>query len=288
MQSLPTTLAPPPRHVPVSLRVLNFFNGAAQLGWLVFGFGLMFFWFFAANGDYSFVTFRGPHATAKGRVTSVADTGASENKRRVRANHYEYAAAGMTLTGTSYSTGEAVTEGQEVTIEYDAAHPARSRIAGLRRALFGPFVSFVAIFPAVGLLILIPSTVMGVRRNRLLREGMLAMGVLANKEPTNMTVNKRPVYKLTFAFTARDGRKYEAEARTSETARLEDEATEPLLYDPSEPSRAYVLDEAPARPEFEMNGELRGRPAAALASLVFPAIVIAGHGTYILFKLGVF
>jgi len=287
MQSNPTSLAAPPRHVPLSLRILNFFNAPAQFGWIFFGFGMIFFWAFALNGDYSFINFRGPLASGKGRVTSVVDTSASENKSRVRASHYEYSVAGKTLSGTSYSTGAAPAEGDEVTVEYSPDNPGRSRIAGMRRAMFGPGVSIVSLFPFIGLVVLVPTTLLGIKRNRLLREGMLAMGTLTNKEPTNMTVNKRPVYKLTFDFAARDGRRYEAIARTSLTERLEDEAQEPLLYDPSNPAKAYLLDEAPARPQFEMNGELRGRPAAALASLVFPVLVIGGHGLVVLFKLGV-
>jgi len=38
MTTMPMQFAPPPRHVPLSLRVVNMFNGAAQLGWGVFGF----------------------------------------------------------------------------------------------------------------------------------------------------------------------------------------------------------------------------------------------------------
>jgi hypothetical protein len=101
-----------------------------------------------------------------------------------------------------------------------------------------------------------------------------------------MTVNKRRVYELTFSFTSRDGRRCEAKTRTSITERLEDESQEPLLYDPHNPEIAYVLDEAPARPQFEMNGELQGRGLVALGWLVLPLLVVLGHGYVALLKLG--
>jgi len=286
MHPMSTRLAAPPRRVPLSLQVTNYFNGLAQVGWFVFGFGMIFFWVFSANSDLSFLTFRGPHQVAQGKVLDVEGTSASENDQPVSANHYEYSVAGRSFRGTSYSTGDSAAAGATVPVEYDASRPERSRIAGMRRAMFGPGAALANLFPLIGLILLIPATRIGIRRNRLLREGVLANGELVNKAPTNMKVNNRPVYELTFAFTARDGRRCEAKARTSITERLEDEEQEPLLYDPNDPSFAYVLDEAPARPQFDMNGELRGRGLAALGWLIVPALVVVGHGFAAAVKLG--
>jgi hypothetical protein len=281
------SLTPAPRHVPLSLQIVNFFNVIAQIGWAIFGFGMIFFWGFVTNADFSFVNFRGSHGTVIGKVTRVEETGASVNRSRVRANHYEYSLDGNLFTGVSYSTGQSVSSGEAVEIEFDQDHPARSRITGQRRALFGPGVTFVTLFPLIGLAILVPSTLSGIKRNRLLREGLLATGTLKSKSRTNVTVNNRPLYELIFEFTARDGRRHEAKARSTATERLEDEAQEPLLYDPNDPTRAYLLDEAPARPEIEANGDLRGRPAAAGRSLILPGLMIVAHGAVLLIKLGV-
>lgn len=280
-----TTLAPAPRRVPLSLQVVNFFNGFSQIGWIVFGFGMIFFWVFTPNADFSFATFRGSIATANGKVTDVESTGASENDVNVKANHYEFSVAGQKYRGTAYSTGDEVTPGEEVTVEYDEDDPERSRIEGMRRAIFGPAVALVNIFPLIGLGLLIPATRTGLKRNRLLREGVLAQGKLIGREPTNMTINNRRVFELHFEFNARDGRRYTAKARTTNSERLEDEATEPLLYDPGDPTRAYVLDEAPARPELESNGDLRGRPVSALFALIIPLCVIGIHALVLYVKL---
>jgi len=274
MEAMPVMLAPPPRRVPLSLMLVNLFNLFAQIGWFVFGFGMIFAWVFLGNADFSFVTFRGPHAQSTGRVTSVEATGSSQNDQAITANHYEFSVAGSRFSGTSYTNTDSKSAGDEVTIEYDEKHPERSRIAGMRRGQFGPLVMLVLIFPFIGALFIVFATLSGFRRNHLLRHGLLSTGKLLGRERTNVTVNDRPVWKLTFEYLARDGQRHEATASTTDTARLEDEAQEPLLYDPARPSVAYVLDEAPARPQFESNGDLRGRPLPGLLSAIIPGLVI--------------
>lgn len=274
-----------PRRVPLSLQVVNFFNGFSQIGWLLFGFGMIFFWAFTFNADLSFVTFRGPHETVDGKVMHVESTNASENKMPVHAHYYEYSVAGTLHSGTSYSTGDSLSAGETVTVEYDQGDPSRSRIEGMRRALFGPWVVLVNLFPFIGLALMIPATITGLKRNRLLRDGLIAQGKLVSKEATNITINDRPLYELGFEFTARDGKHYVAKARATDTARLQDESREPLLYDPADPTRAYVLDEAPARPEFEPGGELRGNPVRAIRATILPLIVIVAHGWVLWTKL---
>jgi hypothetical protein len=264
--------------------VVNFFNMGAQIGWFVFGFGMIFFWAFTWNVDFSFVTFRGEHRTTTGRVTEVEDTRASENKQHIYAHHYEYSVLGTPYKGTSWTKEQQLSAGTVVDVEYDDVHPERSRIAGMRRGMFSPGVLFVVIFPAIGLGLLLGFTRSGVKRNHLLRDGVFTTGVLKSRQPTNMMVNKRRVFELIFEFTTRDGRRCEASARTTDPGRLEDEAKEPLLYDPENPSKAYLLDEAPARPKVEMNGDLVGRPQAAIASLIVPALVMLGHGLVVYFK----
>lgn len=272
---------PPPRRVPPSLMLLSLFNGWSQIGWFVFGFGMIFFWVFAGNADLSLITFRGEIAEVPAKVVKVEETGASENETTVYANHYQFSAAGQTFTGTSYSTGSRATEGEEVRVQYKPGNPLRSRIAGMRRAQFGPFALIVVIFPFIGFVFVYFAHKHGFRRIHLLRTGLLTTGRLVGKEPTNMTVNDRRVYELTYEFTARDGQKCKATASSSDTTKLEDDESEPLLYDPEDTTCAYLLDEAPSRPEIDGTGQLVGRPIPALLSAIIPGIVIAAHVLYL-------
>lgn len=284
MHSMPTQFTAPPRRVPLSLSILNVCGLFSQIGWFVFGFGMIFFWVFVGNSDFSFVTLRNAERTT-GKVTRIEETGASENDTVVVANHYEYSVAGQRLTGTSYTTGNRAAAGEEVTVEYAPGNPAKSRIAGMRTAQFGKGVLLVVIFPLIGFLMLYFAMRGGLKRARLLRNGIFTTGRLIDKEPTNMTVNDRRVYELTFEFISRDGRRCEAKTRTSVPALLEDEHDEPLLYDPDYPSNVYLIDELPSRPEINGVGELIGRPMAAGLALILPAIVIGAHALYFYAKL---
>ena len=275
----------PPRRVPLSLRLVNLFNGWSQIGWAVFGFGMIFFWAFGGNADFSFLTFRNPEGRTTGRITRVEGTGASENHQSISANHYEYSVAGQPFHGTSYSLGSSASEGSEVTVEYDEDAPQRSRIEGMRRGQFGPFVLFVTIFPAIGLVFLIVGTRTGTKRNHLLREGILTTGKCIDRRPTNVRINRQPVWEVVFEFFDRNGQRRECSARAVDTTRLEDEAAEPLLYDPNDPSKAFVVDEAPARPQFDLNGDMHGQLGRAVALSIVPGIVIAINALVLYFKL---
>lgn len=267
----------PPRHVPLSLRIVNLCNGIAQVGWLVFGFSMIFVWTFVANGDYSFLTFRGPFEQATGRIVDVDETGASENNSRITAYHYEYSVSGYPFKGVSYSTSASAATGDSVPVEYAPGHPERSRVAGMRRAMFGPFVLFVLLFPTIALVVIVVAVRIGLKRNHVLQHGVFTTGTLKDIQPTNMRVNRRTVMAATFEFTGRDGQRHETEARTTDTRRLEDEAAEPLLYDPNDPTKAWMLDEAPARPSLTASGDLTGNPVRAVVAAIVPALVIAGN-----------
>jgi hypothetical protein len=260
--------------------VANSFNMVALIGWFVLGFSSIFVWTFGANADLSFLTFRGEVQKAIAEVTKVEETGASENKQKVMASHYQYSVAGRPFTGIAYATGSSLDPGQKVEVEFKPDDPSRSRVPGFRRAMFGPFVLFILVFPAVAIGLIYGGWRMGRRRNHALEHGLLANGKLIARNPTNITVNKQPVWEYVFEFTARDGRRHQAKARTTNTWALEDEDTEPLLYDPADPERAYVLDEAPARPELDDRGEIVGRPLA-FARLLLPGIVIAANAAVV-------
>ena len=285
MQNTLTYLAVAPRRVPLSLRIVNVFGGLSQLGWGILLFGSIFFWPFGGQADLSFLTFDGG-GRAMGRVTGFKETGASENDQKVMATHYEYSVAGRTFTGTSYTTDALPAEAAPVEVEYDASDPATSRIAGMRRAVFGPWTLLVGILPLAGAILVYFGMRSGMKRNRLLRNGLLASGKLVSREETNVTVNRRRLWKLTFEFVDRLGQRHQAVAATTAYERLEDEAAEPLLYDADDPQRAYVLDELPARPRVE-GGELVGRGASAVFVLILPAIVIAVNALIVTLKLGV-
>ena len=87
------------------------------------------------------------------------------------------------------------------------------------------------------------------------------------------------------AASTPEGITYEAAAKTHDTTKLEDQAEEPLLYDPMRPSYAVMLDDLPGNPRIMENGTIHAGPAAStIKVLVIPLVTIIGHGIYIFLK----
>ncbi|HEY4641714.1 MAG TPA: DUF3592 domain-containing protein [Thermoanaerobaculia bacterium] len=267
-------LPPPPRNVPLPLAIVMVTG--SKIAWGVLAFASIFFWLFCARADLSFLTFQPPFEEAQGTVTSVRDAGAREDRQNLYAIEYSYHVQGAALSGTSYALGSVPELGERVTVEYRAGNPLRSRIAGMRRDLWSPWILMLAAFPGVCLIAVIVTMRNGMRRRHLLRDGMLTTGRLAEKRKTNVTVNKRVVYELIFEFEAYDGRQFTTSSKTNQPDRLEDQAEEPLIYDPLDPSRAYLLDSLPSRPQLDEVGNLRDPGAgAAVFALLVPIVAIA-------------
>jgi hypothetical protein len=284
-RSISDLLSPPPRSVPLSVRLRVLFGGFSnQFGWLFVGFGMIFVWVFTLNADFaSPLLFLLPTQTTVGVVEGVERTNASENDVTVYSVDYVFFdRSGAQHRDTSYSTGNPAI-GSRVTVEYLSMRASISRVMGMRRAPFGPFAAFAMLFPLIGLAFLSSGLKQGLRANRLLAKGRIAHGTLISSQPTGATINNRPVIKLTFAFKSYEGTEWHAIAKTHQPEDLRDEQEEPLLYDPHLPSEAVLLDDLPGSTTFDPSGQLE--PAGiweTARTLILPALTVLGHGTYLL------
>ena len=287
-------LAGPPRSVPLSVRLRILLGGFLnQFGWIFFGFGLVFVWAFTLNADLtSWYRFRGQLETSEGKVIDCKKTLYSEGGSKhskgtpVYEIHYDFTTAdGTEYKGLSYITGKQFELGQKVTIEYPQGKAQTSRIKGMRQKPVGLFGIFPVVFPMIGLLFIIRGIKKGIKANRLLTLGEQTTGRLKSKERTNTKVNKKPVFKLTFEFNTPEEMTYETLVKTHETGKLEDQAEEPLLYDPVHPSYAVMLDDLPGNPRIMENGTIQaGSAAGTIMLLIIPLATIIGHGIYIYLK----
>ena len=149
----------------------------------------------------------------------------------------------------------------------------------------GLFGLMPIIFPLVGLCLMTVGLRKGIRGNRLLAIGHQTTGKLKSKVATSTKINNRTVFKLTFEFTAADGIGYEAVGKTHKPEKLEDEAEEPLLYNPILPSYVVMLDALPGSPRIDANGDIRaGSPVTALMCLAIPTVTVLGHAGYVYVK----
>jgi hypothetical protein len=287
MSSSSASLIPPPRAVPLLLRAQLLVGGFLnQFGWIFFGFGMIFAWLFAAQSDpAAWIDFSGELETAPGVVTGCSETNASEGGSKhsrgnpIYAHQYDFRIKDARFSGVSYSTRRQEA-GADVTIEFPKGSPGRSRIEGMRTALFPPWVLFVLLFPLIGAAFITVGFWRGRRAIRLLKWGQPALGTLKDKEATSVRVNNRPVYKLTFEFLDDAGTPRHAIAKTHQTELLEDDASELLVYDPWDPSQATLLDHLPGSPRVDEFGMLHAPGLSAALVLVIPLASLFGHGIY--------
>lgn len=278
----------PPRAVPACVSLTVLFGGALQqVGWLLFGFGMIFFYAFVLQADWS-----GPLLAvmetrrATGLVTSVEGTNASENDSPVYAVHYRFIAAdGTKVEATAYSTGYYPDAGQRLSVTYMRSQPNVARVEGMRRTTFGPLAAIAGIFPLIGAVMILFGLREGLKGNRLLGSGRLAFGTLTAAVPTNTTINNRQVIAMTFSFRAHDGATYEVTSKTNQPERLGDQVEELVLFDPNDPTYGTALDGMPGSLSIDNSGGLRlGSPAACLTTLILPGITLLGHGLYLFFR----
>ena len=234
-----------PREVPQGTQVaLVIKNAWFAVGAFVFLFGMVFLLAFSSVIDFRSVFFTEPLATAQGKLVSVEQSGASENKRRIYQYGYEYTVNGETLRGVSYqSASPELTVGAALTVEYQQTQPAFSRAQGMRLKPFSLWLlPILLIFPGIGAGLLLFATTRGLRHIHLVKNGILVSGVVTKKVPTNTRINNQTVYEVFFKFKTKEGVEVTTSIKTHHTAELGDDAKEPLVYDNDAPQNAVPLD----------------------------------------------
>ena len=295
MEHATSSVAPPaiqqrvPRDVSAATRwSLRLGGGVGIAGWAMFGFGMIFFWSFAMNADVaSLWQFNGETERAMGQVThsekTKFTTGGSKSRRGkpVFANGYVFTSAdGNERWGVSYATDHSLRVGQVVEVEHPKGRPGISRIVGMRRAVLPGVTALVALGPAVGLWMILINFRRGSRYADLLENGRLAWGKMVSKETTMARVNRKPVYKMTFEFTADNRRTYQVVAKTHATGELEDEEHELVLYEAGDPSVAVVADALPAGIRVDEKGRVHEK-VPVFVWVLLPMFAVIGHGTYV-------
>ncbi|MHC9543541.1 MAG: DUF3592 domain-containing protein [Vulcanimicrobiota bacterium] len=287
-------ISPPPRQVPLSIAVKVIFGDFASLfGWIFFGAGMIFFWVFAMNADFSSLSYSSSSwVSTNGVMTTSEQTHFSEGGSRssrgtlIYANHFRFKAAdGNEYEGVSYSKGaynppRSVVESNvmAVSVQYISSNPRISRIMGQRLKPLSPNVIFVMIFSIVGFCFLAFGMIQGFKALKLLASGETALGTLKKKDSTNTRINNRRVYALTFSFNTKDGIPATAVARTNEPDKLEDDREERLFYNPINPSEAVLFDSLPGGVGIDGRGDIYDpSPLKSFLYLIIPAIVLLGN-----------
>jgi hypothetical protein len=276
----------PPRSVPLSCRLALMLNAGVQIGFFVLAFSTPFFWIFVANADLPFLTFHGERMRTNGTVTAVVDTHASEERGQIWQLNYTYSVAARQYEGVSYASGGTdFGPGSVVIVEYLERDSARSRIEGLRRGMFGAGVLVLLIFPAIGLGIVLAALRYGMGKSATLCRGVTVFAKYKETRPTNMTVNKRPLFEVIHEYRTLEGELREASTTTTDVESITDDAEEMLLYDPARRDSGVPVDSLTPLPELDEGGGFRPNLTGAFLRLLFPAAVIAGNALWLASRL---
>ncbi len=174
-------LSPPPRTVPLALRVRLLASAPALFGSLFFGLGcLIGLPLFLASDPLGTWRLARRLQPARGVLETVEATGVVENERTVYRYAYTFRLPDGTRTqGQCFGTiplggppGKNQLVSIPVIVQYDPMHPETSRIQGTHTGRLDPGVGIVLIFPLIGVVIT-AIAVSGARR----RIDLLANGV---------------------------------------------------------------------------------------------------------------
>lgn len=275
------------RHVPFLPRLTMLFGGgAAAVGWFLLAFvGIHTVLFVPRNDILSPVV-------AVARVVGLTEVAEAKVRRRERTGItvgggdsrpgrplYEVESYFRTPNGRIHGGTYYTMSGGRL-VRYVRWLPGISAIEGggmTMQAILGPL--FMAAFWGVGLFMVVPTFRRGLAGGRLLRMGELAEARLVSKEATNTQINEQTVYRLRFAYEVPGWGTGTLEVDTHETARLLDDAREPMLYDPVDPGDAILLDSLPSPVRVDpVTDEVDIVGGHFLGVLVCPAIAAVEYG----------
>lgn len=289
-------LAPPPRPVPLQIRIDELFGGTTSvLGWSFLGLGLIFVWIFCLNADLSGWRFLAGKAGIAARTTGCRSTSFSEGGsnhsrgRPIYANDFFFQYGGPTggrvVMGTSYGQ-QCLQAGRDAVAEFPPGKPEYARLRGMRRAPMPWVLIWIGLFPLIGAGFVYASLRGGLRDIGLLRRGVTARGQVVAKRATGTRINNRPQYELDMAFKDAFGVERRFSTKTCFPEKLEGEGVHNVFYDPDRPGDAISVDALPEPLFADLSGGLAsdGWTRAGL-SLVPPALTIGGHAAYWLWRL---
>jgi len=192
-------------------------------------------------------------ATSQAVVTDVTDTNASENDATVYRYTFRFETAEEeTTTARSYSTGRLYSRATEWTSSICQASQVWPRLQGTRLSTFSPWVMpFVSIFPLIGLVMLVVSTVSGLRQVFLLIYGEIGGGASAF-EQADRYAREQAAGDLNTATscTPAMGRRTRR-VRALPSGRVGGRSRRSSLYLPSNPKLSVLVDALPLRYPLE-------------------------------------
>ncbi|AWI08892.1 hypothetical protein CKA38_06175 [Ereboglobus luteus] len=137
------------------------------------------------------------HLVTTGRVSEAEKSNMSINETPVYRYAFEFTASesGEVVQGVCYTTGRAWNKGDKVGVLYIEGNPSTARIEGSRLSAGSVATLFVLIFPLVGAIIVVVSIHVPLRRQWMLKNGMVGEFRVRKIVSTNVKINKQLRYR---------------------------------------------------------------------------------------------
>jgi hypothetical protein len=235
--------------VPFRIRILLLFGRTSFIiGFLFSLIGLAFITYFSMQLNWN-ILFAGKKdlVVTSGFITSLNETLYKVNESPLYEYRYRYFdESQIPYSGFFLEYADAYEPGQEITIQYLKDSPEVSRFAGKDRRNYDQIMFLAGVASIIiGFLFLYPSYRRTKRERKIIMMGRPAEGKLVYAEPTNLRVNEQPVYKLTYEYYTNRDDVQKFSVRSHMIRNISDEHTEILIYDPSNPAKALVVDTLP-------------------------------------------
>jgi len=225
------------------------------IGAIFFALSVIMLAVFGSLINFNDYRFKSDSPVTMGVVQQINPTNTKVNKVTVYQNIFEYTlSSNLKQTSSSYTIGKTYSVNDTSKVTYLASDPKIARIENSTLSMVEAWVLLIlAPFFLVGFFMLFFHIKSAVKNLKILKYGKLTTGTLIHKEPTNVQINKRTVYKLTFEFSDSFNNKYQAIAKSHIPEKLTDEAQEQLVYLPDNPEKAVLLDSLPSSVKQYMN-----------------------------------
>lgn len=285
-------LALAPREVPLGAWLgIRLGQTLAQAGFGFLVFSLFPILVFLRHADIAGLwRYDGELETTTGRITAVERTSASQGGGKHRRGtpiqriEFEFERGGERLSGVSYGAVLPPELGATVKVEMPAGEPQFARIENLRSDLFGAEALMVLLFPAFGLAALLLSQWHATKELALARNGHAALGRTLEVARRQFR-RKRRSFNVVYEFEA-EGRTIRDDDTTQRERVYEDPCGLRILYDPNDPEKHWVVDDASLPLVVDAMGRIQSPPAGKLAlRFILPTLLVLSLGGWGLWSL---
>jgi hypothetical protein len=273
------SISRPPRSVSLGLKLKLLSGGPVNLfAWAFISFGLVFCLIFdIAETVRELKMFSGQIMTAEGVSTGFSGTNFTVDDETVIELRYSFRGIdNKQYHGRSFATGIYIDEGTPVPVEFNVDYPQYSRIEGTRYSVMGAWGLLILLLPLTGLIVLIFSLKSGFSKINILKNGIPARGNLIKSYETGTEINECPVYKMIFEYRDENGQTHKTSVKTTNPDVLEDDDSEKMIYNPSNPSKAVFIDTLPYNTKLDHNGDFISESGGfrTVICLILPAVSI--------------